>query len=406
MSTRRILLWGSFIVFLVPVLVGAVSVNYGYLLVPVLMTLIDGRVHRPPDDLQVIMGVYLAIFVVALLYQSEWTTESVRRLVSFAVFMAVFTFTLVRVDPEMVAAFKGAIVAISVVFSLQSIYLLTRLGASIGYAAKDLVGSQRYGFVYLLAFWLVTCRDGQVRLPALMRYAVLLVLLAGLLLTFSRSSIVALLIPAALFVASGHRRWRRRPSLKGALRVVWSLAATAVAVAALNHVVPITFEFFGERLFSFLANSDAVANHLSDATTSEGTRVLIASKIVEFVLHNPVTGAGYLGVWILPEARAGSAHNQYMDTLFRTGMVGLVAYGYLLVRLLRLLFERERGLFWGLVSMMVYGMFHETFKESQGSFIFAFLLGMLAQSIRNQHQAGNATAVSRPHLAAQAGPHS
>jgi len=101
--------------------------------------------------------------------------------------------------------------------------------------------------------------------------------------------------------------------------------------------------------------------------------------IVEFVLHNPLTGSGYLGSWILFDDLSGSAHNQYLDVLFRTGIVGFFAYLWLLYRLLRFLKHNEPSLFFGVVGVLIYGLFHETFKLSQGAFILSFMLGMMVQ---------------------------
>jgi hypothetical protein len=39
------------------------------------------------------------------------------------------------------------------------------------------------------------------------------------------------------------------------------------------------------------------------------------------------------------------------------------------------------------LSAAVYGLFHETFKESQGGFVYAFLIGMMAQYLRDQRSA-------------------
>jgi O-antigen ligase len=99
-------------------------------------------------------------------------------------------------------------------------------------------------------------------------------------------------------------------------------------------------------------------------------------------MHNPLTGSGYLGVWIFEDDLFGSAHNQYADVLFRTGLFGFIAYLYMLYLLLRYLFTKDRALFWGLVSVLIYSLLHETFKESQGEFVLAILLGMMSQPLR------------------------
>jgi hypothetical protein len=115
--------------------------------------------------------------------------------------------------------------------------------------------------------------------------------------------------------------------------------------------------------------------------TSGGTRIYIWSNIVKFVAQNPSMGSGYLGVWILNLFGhwSGSAHNQYLDVLFRVGVIGFIIYVYLLYRIVRCLHYSYPALCWGFIGVLVYGIFHETFKESHGAFVLAFLLGAMSQ---------------------------
>jgi O-antigen ligase len=259
-------------------------------------------------------------------------------------------------------------------------YLLSTASADIGFEAKNLVGSQRYGFIYLVAFWLVYLEAPRSRAARITRYAMLLVLVSGLLLTFSRSSVVALLVPAALFALSSHGGWLRRPNLSGVLKVGATIVGVTALILVVQQMVPIAFLYLGERLFGLLSDSDVVVTRLLDPRESEGTRVLLARQILDFVASNPLIGSGYLGVWVLPRAAEHSAHNQYLDVLFRTGLLGFTAYAYLILRIVMYLARFQRPLFWGFMSVLVYGLFHETFKESQGAFVLAFLLGMMAQA--------------------------
>ena len=149
-------------------------------------------------------------------------------------------------------------------------------------------------------------------------------------------------------------------------------------------VVPLTFDFYQERIVTLVFDQDLMAAGVENPADSVGTRLVILEEILDFVKGHPLTGSGYLGVWILPEIQqiAGSAHNQYLDVLFRTGVLGLLAYVWLLLSLFAYLRHKEPALFWGLVGVAIYGLFQETFKESQGAFLLAFLWGMLAQSLR------------------------
>jgi O-antigen ligase len=299
----------------------------------------------------------------------------------------------------MVESFESAVIIISVLFSLWSIVVFVAEGQEIGFEAKDLVGSQRFGFIYLVAIWAVYLNPARWMTLVKAKYAILLILIGGLLLTFSRASIAGLVVSAALFVVSRQWEWMRQPTLRGIGRALGAAVGAAVVVTVLYTYLPLTFTFFGERLFNVVRSAEAVESQLLDPETSVGTRVVILRRIVEFVLRNPVTGTGYLGVWVLPDTPAESAHNQYSDTLLRTGLIGFGAYVYLLWRVVRYLRSEHQHLFWGIVAVLTYGLFHETFKESQGAFLLAFLLGMTAQGWRERARvrpAPRSTALSYP----------
>jgi hypothetical protein len=57
---------------------------------------------------------------------------------------------------------------------------------------------------------------------------------------------------------------------------------------------------------------------------------------------------------------------------------------YFLFRILIFLYKKDRGLFIGFIGILVNGLFHETFKLSQGAFILAFLFAMYDQ--RDYHK--------------------
>lgn len=372
--------------FLLPVQIDAIGYNYSMLLLPLAAVLATGKIVRPPSQFVVIMALYAVIFVAACAYQYQYLAQLDRRIISFVLFMAMFSYTFMRVSAELVAAFKAALVAISVLLSAYSMYVFFSSGgsAALGFEAKDLVGSQRVGFVYLLAFWLVFLQRGSGRVFALYRYGTLTVLLSGLFLTFSRASIVGLLVSLGAFGLSKVMAWCKRPNFRAFVKGVATVILVAMMAMLLYALVPLAFAFFRERLFVFLGNSDAVREDLADMYSTGGTRVYLLHQIFKFVLENPLTGSGYLGVWILPGLGGdfvASAHNQYGDVLFRTGFIGALAYGYVLILTLKFLYASHRSLFWGFLSVLAYGMFHETFKESQGGFVLAFLVGMVSQSM-------------------------
>ena len=382
----RLAMIGSFVFFLYPLSIAGLSVNYSFVLLPMTIVLLHGRLRNPGDMLIIAMAFYVLVFFVATLYQVDLFTQTTRRFTSFVIFMSIFLYAFITIDQNKIAAFKIALVVVSVYFSIESAYTLLQVSAErlVGYEAKDLVGSQRYGFIYLLAIWLAYLDKSIKDLLGIARYPALAVLMAGLVLTFSRSSIVAIIASFLLFSITKQANWLTHVTIKGVLRACATFIGIAAIVIILFRMFPIVFDFFSVRLFGFLIDSESVRLAMSDVNSSEGTRVLIAMSALDFLVRNPFTGSGYLGVWILPDLPANSAHNQYLDVLFRTGFVGLFFYGCILIGVMRDLWRNHESLFWGMIGVLVYGLFHETFKESQGAFVLAFLLGMMAQSWRDR----------------------
>jgi O-antigen ligase len=380
-SARELLLTAGFCLFLIPFSVEGNSANYAFVLIP-LGALLTGQVRAPSRDLLACACVYAAIFLLAAVYQHELIDELVRRSVSFLLFMSVFTYMFVEIDDAMLRAFKRALGLVAVAHAFTALVSFVVLGGSeLGYEAKDVVGGQRFGFIYIVAFWVLVLARPRLLLALWLKYLATGLVLIGLMLSFSRASVVALLASAGLYAVWSVYRGARVSIGRGLRNLFVAAMATAISLTLLDAFFPVIIDFFEVRLVAFLADSDSLQGNLADADTSEGTRIFIWRHILDYVIDNPLTGSGFLGVWILRlfDDMSGSAHNQYLDVLFRVGFVGFFLYFILLYRTARLLAYRHRGLFWGFVGVLVYGLFHETFKESHGAFVLAFLFGLLAQ---------------------------
>lgn len=381
---RQLLLVVCFVFFLYPISIDGNSANYSFVLFPLVLVAGGGKLRRPPEVFLLFMVFYVMIFVIAALYQYQFLTEFSRRFSSFLLFMSMFVFMFVRIDDAMIWAFKVAMVVGALFFSLLSVVIFFLAGgAALGFEAKDIVGGQRYGFIYLFGLWLLLLNRSEAFFTRLAKYAAILLILIGLVLTFSRASVFALMGGLIAFFV-----WSLRSSSGFSFaRLIKRVVGIAIGVSTVGILLvtffPLIFEFFEVRLFEFLLNKEALEDNLADSDTSEGTRLFIWWKIFEYVIYNPLTGSGYLGVWILRlfGEMSGSAHNQYMDVLFRVGVLGFLIHIFLLYRTARFLNRRHPDLFWGFAAAMIYGVFHETFKESQGGFVLAFLFGMMSQSV-------------------------
>jgi O-antigen ligase len=383
MKARTALLVACFVWFLYPVSVDGNSVNYSFVLLPLTLVLFRGKSRRPSPLLLAFVAYYVAIYLVASVYQYELYSEAGRRAISFLLFMSFFSYLFMDIDADMIRAFKVSLVVISLLFTLWSIATFVVSGAAaLGVEeAKDVVGSQRFGFVYLLALSVLYLQPVQ---GLRLRFAKTLacsLLLIGVVLTFSRAAIVGTVVSVL-----GYLLWSLRHAFRRPARMLTTLTAIITCIAVgffiVNAYLPTVSDFFEQRLFAFLTNPEAVQSTLSTSGTSEGERIYIWSQILEYLAYNPLTGSGYVGVWSLKlfEGMSGSAHSQYADVLFRTGWIGCLIYLYLVYRIFRHLYRHEPGLFWGFLGVLVYGVFHETFKDSQGGFLLAFLIGMMSHS--------------------------
>ena len=154
----------------------------------------------------------------------------------------------------------------------------------------------------------------------------------------------------------------------------------------IDLILILIFDFFWERMFSLLTFSEAKSVELlnfSNPESSEGYRLFLIQKIINYSSSN-FLGSGFLGIWIILDDFIGSAHGQYNDILFRTGFFGLILYIYLLCKLWVFLRHHNPALFVGFNATLIYGLFHETFKLGQGSFVLAFILALWATSLRNR----------------------
>jgi len=357
-----------------------ISANYLFFLFPILI-LLGGKSLIFPQRLYVeFIAIYIAILCFATVYQYPLLDEFGRRLISFTIFMGMFVFMFVKITPRMVVSFKISVILVSLYFSIYSIYAYIVEGAAVlGFSAKDVVGTQRIGFVYIVAFWLLLLFNTQTILMRFMKISAISCIFFGLILTFSRASVVALVGSLVVYnMLHSYERWRDHKIFlsRSQLNI---LVMIFLFVAFLLVFFPVPLEFFAERLFS---NTTAAGDPVYDfvnPNASEGYRVWMFQKIMDFVMHNPFTGSGYLGVWIaVDEGGQGAAHNQYADVLFRTGILGFGIYLYILYKLGQYLYKDHLGLFYGYVGVLIYGMFHETFKESQGAFMLAFMVGMMS----------------------------
>lgn len=389
-----------FAFFLIPLTVDQYSVNYFFVLFCLVSILFCKKISPNTNDfIKFSISYFVLLFVAAAIWatMSSEATLVPRMAISFMIFMSMFAFVPMHLEANDIAAFRLALIGASVALAGYSLALFFVAGGNIvGWDQRNIVGTQRTGFALILGLavllnyrlsghWLVVAKSIGI-----------FMILAGLLLTFARASVLgggAALCLCVLIWMARRSSWTRQ-GLRQARKIIGIAALYCVALAAmLPSVVDFYIWILVDRYAAVIVEAfyqfgepGALRPRMSEVFRpdgSEGIRLELIKTILLHTLQSPILGTGYLGVWRITDGQAGSAHNQYLDVLLRTGIMGLALYLTLLYKVFKLLYQSYRDMFFGGVGVLVYGLFHETFKEAQGAFILAFLIGLYATHCRS-----------------------
>lgn len=364
--------------FLIPISVSGISINYSFVFYCLFIFFYRKKIIKPPKFVTIFLIYLIGIFLFSHFLTLYSNPYLLRSLVSFLIFISIFSFSYVNIKKDEILAFKYSLIFISLIFSFSSIYTTLHLGISSGADAKVLVGSQRIGFIYLCSIWILFLSENLFKgfIQNKLRFLGIIIIFIGLLLTFSRSSIVSLIISIFFYLAIKFK-YLFKINFKTSMRL---LVVSSLIVYTTFFILPeISFfaDFYSARLFNLILSGELL-NNLSDMTSSEGQRLTIWGQIFNKSIENPFFSNSFLGYWSLKGSITGSSHNQILDVLLRTGILGTIFYLYLLYVVSRTLFIKHFDLFLAFFSVLVYGLFHETFKESHGAFMLSFFIGILS----------------------------
>jgi O-antigen ligase len=369
------------------------SSNYIYVFVPVLCLLTSCRRVVMRQNIALFWGICLLIFAAGLPEDFTGANPSpVRRLVSCVVFAMPFVLSCVEFTPRDVGLFKKAVMIISLYFSATSIAGFLSLNELLGiFELKGAVGSQRFGFVHCLALFIAATSDRLLfqKWLTVQRTAICLTILIGVLLTFSRAALVSLVLGTLVLSMSSiiriHSRFDliRREWVSSLVKhsSLWKMGILSLVLVAFVLGLQATYQtditgFYKVRLIDPILDSSLFYSAASaNPTESEGYRYYVLKFIIGYLADHPLFGSCFKGLYLLAAefAEGASTHNQYSDVFLRTGIVGSIVWLGFLLRIWRFC-RQDIGLMSGFACILVYGLFHETFKLAQGSFIFGMLL--------------------------------
>ena len=107
----------TFIIFLIPYSISGLSANYSFIFFPLILILISGKIKTPSKNIILITLFFILVLLISTLYQYELLRYLDRRLISFLIFMSIFSYTIIDIDRDKINSFKIAIVLIVLFFS-------------------------------------------------------------------------------------------------------------------------------------------------------------------------------------------------------------------------------------------------------------------------------------------------
>lgn len=347
--------------------------------------------YRYTETGTILILIYTFIFIAGIFKMlNNDLYYALRVTMSYVVFIFPFLLVFARIEDSYFQKFKDAVIFVSLLYALMMLYTLISIGYSGDfYATKDQMGSNRFGFVLIFAFFILLYEE---KYRLLVKIIFLTILVVGLVLTFSRSSIVAFVVALGVMAFMNFRRINFK-YIFGA-----GVFAIILAIVFRETIIGQIVDFFSKYLLSYKDYN------LVSSKTSEGYRVYVLKQILTYVLNHPIFGSNYAGLYLLYDeysVSGASSHNQYTDVLLRTGVVGLFFFMYALLKMTIFYFKNQSGIFYGLVGILVYGFFHETFKLAHGSFIFGMLFSyyLLKRETQSREMKARASSTTGPQQA-------
>ena len=352
-------------------------INYTFLLYVIYKIVNDKKIYASNNFINYSIIFYIFILISSLIGELifKFGDNNLRRIISFIFFISIFLFAFIKVEKKDIEILKISIVLFSLILIINKIIIILSLENSIfnwqAYNWKHHIGSQRLGFIYIFSFWIVFI--DRKKFKKLLNYMnikdnknfirnfTLLLIIAGIYFTISRSTYIAFLITIFVFIYLNYNYYAKLLLLIGAVCLSFILFFYLI-----NHGSDI-INYFSQ--YNFGINS------------SLGYRIYIWDKIIISVIKNPLIGSGYLGVSVM-EGGSGSAHSQYFDVLYSVGIIGFIIYIITILRVFKFYSKKNLSIFLGFMSFLIIGFFHETIKLSHGSFVVGFLIGYMVTSNR------------------------
>jgi len=356
-----------------------------------------GWLHRKNTSLDLLVTLYVAWTVISFLANSlvNIVTGNAEHLVAQFQSLAIFLLTLVHYIWGRFSNLFGfsfgkfnSCVACLYFLACSSVLFYVLLTGDLYLARGDL--GQR--FPLLVVFW--AWYFGGIWLVSGNKKYLLTFLLGSVvcLLSLTRAAYLQWILSAiAMLFAVGTVKMFR-----GIASVAVLLIIAILVFDPFNSLNSPIISVLSDRFYDFM-----LSDNLAESDSSTGFRLHVWERLIGYLFDNPIAlifGYGQVGPSYLPigyigdfgEAVTGtSAHSQYLDSLVRIGLPGLVLE-------LGISFVAVFALFRGnttvqiriiaacLAGHLVFGAFHESVRWHVFGMVFWFFIGVIAQYLENR----------------------
>jgi hypothetical protein len=368
----------------IPVTLGSIGLNYSFLLIGVFYCIRRKKVRTSPSPvISITLYYYIFLYFCGLLVSAlvsiptgNISFDALSTLPAFGIFLAPYFLLFTPLTQKDAFFFLDAALLFSIIYSIATIiaYFLILQNSSAPLdleLIKNSIGSQRSGFIIVSSFWyliLGTDYKSTLVLNKELKTILAIIIAAGCLLTFSRSTLISLLGGFLAYIVISISL-PRKLSIRSMTKLFPLIIAILLIFILLCGAFHNVFDFYMQR-FELLGSSSP---NTSSDMGSVGTRLYISDLALSLNPYLTFFGNNFRGIsTLLPSI--GSAHNQYLDVYFRVGFLGLIAYISQLCAIFIAFAKKNKNLLPGYISVLIYGFMHETFREPQGSALFALLL--------------------------------
>ncbi len=376
----------SFLPLLSP---SGVSINYFFILLLLVCSYVKLE-YLSAYVMLIILASCLSYFFGLLTFGIE-DNDYLRQFLSFGAYIAVLSILLIKLPYSENEIFL-AVIVVSSVYSLwvlayiifDSQFTLSNLRhIKTGLREYVLHWPQRFPVVMMAALLF-----SFVKMFKSKKYILPFVLISAcLFLTFTRSIYLSVAIGFcylffyAIFYVK--KEAFRRNFRNYFFRFGVMLAVVAIVLSFNETIHRNLLSIFAEAIgtiVSFLSGS--IEAHRTAG--SDAIRMFFWKRALEIWSQYPLFGTGFVGIYQFSDI--GSTHNQYLDILLRTGLVGLSLYLLLWVKLLKFYWIRNPEITAGMLAIFTYGFFHESTKLTYTGLLFILLLNKMFETRRSMRQ--------------------